>query len=364
MPGTQRFVGVDAWRAGLMLFGILLHALPEGSHRPLFVAIGYVSTHVRMGAFMVVAGFLCGLAASRRERRDWLRARFLMLSMPLLTGLCITVPTLALLRLHFAATAPSIASLSFNWYHLWFLVALLAYLPIAWVLAFGDTHWRVAAWLTGDAAQPATRQARVVLAMTVASLALTTLGIRLIGLLPGSGPTVIGTLPQILGYAPLYAVGILLGRDGALTGVVLGNWRMLAMLAATMVLLDCGAAWAIGSLPGVALPQLSLLARAVLPGVSALLILRSALAVRSVPAPMRRVADASLTIYLVHFPIVKLLEALAGDVLGDEYLTFAFVASVAAILSYGAHVRLVAPSPLLSWLFNGTPRPAARGETV
>lgn len=53
-----------------MLFGILLHALPEGSHAPLFVVIGYVSTHVRMGAFMMIAGFLCGFVASRRHRRQ------------------------------------------------------------------------------------------------------------------------------------------------------------------------------------------------------------------------------------------------------------------------------------------------------
>ncbi len=358
MGSPQRLVGVDAWRAALMLFGILLHALPERSHDPFFAAIGYVSTHVRMGAFMVVAGFLCGFVASRRPRRVWLRARFQMLAMPLLTGLVLTVPTMIALRLHFATTAPSIASLGFNWYHLWFLLALILYLPIAWLLAFGDTHARVTAWLTGNAATDAARQARILLAMLVTALASMTLGIRLAAIVPCDGPTVASTLPQILGYAPLYATGILLGRDEALAVTVLGHWRTMALLAGTMLMLDCGAAWASGAAPGIGFPQLSLLARAVLPGTSALLILRSALTIRRVPLPLSRIADASLTIYIVHFPVVKLLQALAGDVLGNDYLTFAFVVSVAAILSYAFHTRVVVRSPLLLWLFNGAPRPA------
>lgn len=353
----QRLVGVDAWRAGLMLFGILLHALPERSNAPLFMVIGYVSTHVRMGAFMVVAGYLCGFVASRKPRRVWLRTRFQMLAMPLLTGLVLTVPTLIILRVHYATAMPSIVSLWFNWYHLWFLLALILYLPIAWVLAFGDMHARVATWLTGHAATPTGRQACIILAMLVGSLAMMTFGIRLATIVPCDGPTVLSTLPQILGYAPLYAIGILLGRDEALAGVVLGHWRTMAVIVVTMVILDCGGAWASGAAPGIGIPQLSLLARAVLPGTSALLILRSALTIRRVPRALRRIADASLTIYLVHFPLVKLLQALAGDVLRDDYLTFAFVVSVAAILSYAFHTRVVVRSPVLLWLFNGAPRP-------
>ncbi|WP_430636759.1 hypothetical protein [Sphingomonas hankookensis] len=95
-----------------------------------------------------------------------------------------------------------------------------------------------------------------------------------------------------------------------------------------------------------------------LPGTSALLILRSALSIRRVSRPLRRIADASLTIYLVHFPLVKLLQALAGDVLRHDYLTFAFVVSITAILSYAFHTRVVVRSPVLLWLFNGAPRPA------
>lgn len=341
-----------------MLFGILLHALPENAHAAPFLVIGYVSTHVRMGAFMMIAGFLCGFVASRRPRREWLRARFQMLAMPLLTGLALTIPTMIALRMHFATTAPSIATLGFNWYHLWFLLALILYLPIAWLLAFGHTHASVTAWLTGDAATDAARQARVLLAMLVTSLALMTLGVRLSAIMPGNGPTVADTLPQILGYAPLYATGILLGRDALLTSRIVGQWRFVALLAGTMLLLDCGTAWVSGTATGVGFPQLSLVARAVLPGTMALLILRSALTIRRITRPLRRIADASLTIYVVHFPIVKLLQALAGDVLGNDYLTFAFVVSVAAILSYAFHTRVVARSPLLSWLFNGTPRPS------
>ncbi|MDJ0278166.1 acyltransferase family protein [Sphingomonas sp. 2R-10] len=358
MQPPQRFVGVDAWRAGLMLFGILLHALPERSHDPFFAVIGYVSTHVRMGAFMVVAGFLCGFVGARRSRRDWLRARIRTLAMPLATGLVLTVPTLVALRLHYATTALPIASLWFNWYHLWFLLALILYLPIAWLLAFGDTHARVSAWLTGTGAGDTVRQVRVIAAMLVASLGLMTLGIRLAVIVPCDGPTVLGALPQILGYAPLYAIGILLGRDGGLAATVLGHWRTMALLVAATLMLDCGAAWLTGVPSGIGVPQLSLLARAVLPGTSALLILRSALSIRHVPPLLRRIADASLTIYLVHFPLVKLLQALSEDVLRNDYLTFAFVVPVAAILSYAFHTRVVMRSPVLLWLFNGAPRPS------
>ncbi|WP_430636760.1 acyltransferase family protein [Sphingomonas hankookensis] len=255
MVPSQRLAGVDAWRAGLMLFGILLHALPERSHDPLFAVIGYVSTHVRMGAFMVVAGYLCGFVAGRRPRRQWLRARLRVLTMPLLTGLVLTVPTLVALRLHYATTLPSIVGLWLNWYHLWFLLALILYLPIAWVLAFGDTHARVTAWLTGNAPTPSARQARVIVAMLVGSLAMMTLGIRLAAIVPGDGTTVLSTLPQMLGYAPLYAIGILLGRDEALTATVLGHWPTLAMIVAAMLFLDCGTAWASGSAPGVGFPS-------------------------------------------------------------------------------------------------------------
>ena len=91
------------------------------------------------------------------------------------------------------------------------------------------------------------------------------------------------------------------------------------------------------------------------------LILRSALAMRETPPLFRRIADASFTIYMVHFPIILLLDLMIDPLRLDPYLAYALVVGLSGWLSYLVHREFVQRSAFAAMLLNGInpakPRP-------
>ncbi|WP_204320247.1 hypothetical protein, partial [Proteus vulgaris] len=64
---SERIVGLDNWRALLMLAGVFLHATTvQDIDLPLFVLIAKTSSNFRMGTFFAIAGLLSLLAIRKR----------------------------------------------------------------------------------------------------------------------------------------------------------------------------------------------------------------------------------------------------------------------------------------------------------
>jgi glucans biosynthesis protein C len=349
---ASRIAGVDAWRAGLMVGGILFHAVPEGTGEPPLLAVHYVSTHFRMGAFMLISGFLAGMLAGRSDPAHWLASRFLRILVPLLTGAAITLPAMAALRIAASHAAVGAITLWANWYHLWFLVALLAYLPLTRLLAFGPAGEEIARRLLSTRAPGTGTQLRLILVLCGAGFCLFVLGL-FVSALPVPGPTLLNMMPQILGYAPLYAMGILLGRSEPLRRQALGGARVPLALIAAMVAVELAAVVSLGEDWAGFRTIVQALSGVTLPALGSLLILRSALAVRRVPLWVPRLSKAALTVYLVHFPIIKLLQALLHGFRLPPYAEYLAVIGITALAAFGIHAFAVARSPVLLWLFNG-----------
>ncbi|WP_447515068.1 hypothetical protein, partial [Clostridioides difficile] len=58
------------------------------------------------------------------------------------------------------------------------------------------------------------------------------------------------------------------------------------------------------------------------PPAVAVLIVRSAIAMRRTPLPLRRISDAAFTIYMVHFPIILALDLLIDPLRLNPYVSY------------------------------------------
>ena len=336
-----------------MLFGVLYHAMPLGHDRPLFTVVDYLSSHFRMGGFFAISGFLTGVIASRRDRHAWIQKRLARLIPPLVTGILITVPSMALLARGagqgFALTGPTL----FQWFHLWFLLALIVYLPVASWLAFGPACDRFCEIFIRLGRAAGSLQLAVISALSLACFALLTIGAELTAAIPYADATVLKTLPLILCYAPIYALGILFGRNQAFCKECLApRWSLCgAILVLVAVDLILGRLAAFDGSP--ARIVIDGFARAALPLAGSFLILRSAIGMREVPGWVARLSEASMTIYIVHLPLVVALQHFTRELQLDPYSRYAFVVLTAGLLSFAFHNLAVRRSATLRLLFNG-----------
>jgi glucan biosynthesis protein C len=355
--GSARLPGFDVWRAGLMIAGLFFHAIPWGTPGFLFTLVEYLSGHIRMGAFIAISGFLTGTAGQRGTRAFWLRDRFLRLAPPLLTGVALTVATMAFLD---PVPAHGVAGL-FRWYHMWFLVALIAYLPLAAALAFGRTGDLLCREIHRLAARLGSVQRAIVAGLCLSSIILLVLGSAFVATLPSPDKTILSYVPLILCYAPIYAVATLLGRDADLCHACLSNVRLPAALLAILFIAELlGTRLAPAGWGGLTM-LLANVTYAVFPGLGALIVLRSALALRAMPAWLAPSRNGFMTIYIVHLPVTAAMRAIIGGMKVHPYVVWLIVAAGAGMLSWLFHAFVVCRSPTLLWLFNGV-RPPVLGR--
>ncbi|MGW8281000.1 hypothetical protein ACWGK7_16075 [Sphingomonas aurantiaca] len=69
-PPVGYIIGLDTWRAALMLGGVVLHGSIGLPALGLFVAIDMISQTFRMGTFFGIAGILTAIALAKRAPGD------------------------------------------------------------------------------------------------------------------------------------------------------------------------------------------------------------------------------------------------------------------------------------------------------
>lgn len=349
-----RIEGLSTWRAMLMLMGIVFHATCWHEGHPLFQGIVLASSTFRMGCFFLISGLLGGYALRRRAPHAWLRQRIVRIGIPALFAYATITPIIGLLLDAAPPTAFIPRPIPFDWYHLWFLFALVAYAPLTLLLHRLDRTTGMVAGVERLCRILPGAQTWVLLAVALASLVPMVLVSWMLD--QWTSTTYRAPLLQlrlIAGYAPVYGFGFLLARSALLRDTMIG--RVTAPVAILM-LIAAAYIWqfAILPMPVRAWTNATLVIGAAFgPPAAASLILRSALAIRSVPPFVQKLADASFTMYLLHYPIIVAIKIALVSATRDPGIAFMCAIPVAAILSYAAHRRIVLRSPRLGFLLNG-----------
>jgi glucan biosynthesis protein C len=339
-----------------MLAGIFLHAtMVQESNLPLFDLIARISSNFRMGAFFAVAGLLSLYAIRKHGADPWLTRRMFQIGFPMAFGLCVLAPFMSIcLSWHWhGSVVPALPAL--GWWHFWFLVDLLLYAPITWWLYRADK--RIGLFASIDAWVEANRPS---VTLTILGMGLvTTMLVQLIVALAGvAGPyrNAVWTLHQIVSFAPLYLFGLILAGSPALfrrvtarTGPALTVLALVFTLCLASRLLPGGS----DGLFATPMSPLNVITASLCPPAVTVLILRSAVMIRETPPLFRRVADASFTIYMLHFPIILVLDMLLDPLRLDPYAAYALTVGLSGWLSYLAHRLVVRRSPVAALLLNG-----------
>lgn len=351
--------GLDTWRALLMLGGVLLHGTLTLEVRPVFTLIELVSHSFRMGAFFAISGFLAGITLSRRDPRAWLRRRMVQIGLPMLFGLAVVCPVTGwLLRCHAVMRGFALAPV-YDWYHIWFLVGLLLYSVMAVAVDRLDRRHRLIARIFAPCCAGTAPLLPLLLAVGGVSFALMLATSSLVSAV--AAPARLASALQwrlIAGYAPMYLFGFALARTCGLRDATLADWKPAARLLLLVGIGYCAwfgaGVWLLAPMWQAEANELVCLAGAALcPPAAFALIFRGAMAMRRVPWLLARLADASLTIYLLHLPVLVAIHLLLARHGWGPYPAYVVAVVSAVALCLAIHRLVIRRSPWLSLLVNG-----------
>ncbi len=399
---TNRLHALDAVRAFALLAGVVLHAAM--SFLPGFAEAGWPLTdrspstalgvtffviHIfRMTLFFMIAGYFAHLLFHRRGQRGFIRNRALRIVVPLVVGWIVVMPMIVVAFAWSASTTGTVATappqaaplLAFPLTHLWFLyVLVLLYagtLGIRGLMARVDRSGAAAA--LGDRLVRMTVRtsgAPVVLAIPVFAALLTIPEWRRWFGIPTPDQSVIPNLAASAAFITAFGFGWMLERQSDLLRVVQRQWplHLGAAVAATVACLSI-----VGLAPEFhAAPAGSqTIAYAALYAVGSwtwtFAITGIALRFFSAESRTRRyVSDASYWVYIMHLPIVFLLQAaLRGTELHWSLKFTAILAGALSVLfaSYHTLVRRTFIGEVLNGIRHGkddhTPIPSSDDVAV
>jgi peptidoglycan/LPS O-acetylase OafA/YrhL len=393
--GSERLHALDAVRAFALVLGVFFHAsmayLPTKEpmwlimdpQRSATLGLTFYVLHIfRMTTFFVIAGFFARMLFHRRGLGGFARDRGKRIALPLVAGWPMVLP--AIIGATIAGTLiqyggpppftpppqPAPPPLAFPLTHLWFLYVLLVFyvLGLAGRMAIAglDKAGRLRAGLDRTLSfLVRTGLAPLVLAVPLFAGLVSLPEWRMWVGIPTPDNSLLPNAAAMLGFGGAFAFGWLLQRQTALLGAIQRAWPLnLALaLAATAAGL-----WQVGLTPTGALH---------IPGVDRTLYAATyaladwawtfafiGLAMRFLSgfsAARRYLADASYWIYIVHLPLVILLQGVVATQSWPALVKYAIVLGVAFPLMLGSYHLLVR----FTWLgaiLNGKrhPRPERR----
>jgi glucan biosynthesis protein C len=372
----QRFHSLDAVRTWALLAGIVLHATM--SYLPGFGALNwpiidqstsetlgltFFVIHIfRMALFFIVAGFFARLLHQRLGTAGLIWNRLRRIALPLLAAMVLVLPLTigaiiwAAVQVGAKGGPPAIASPPvigppIPLGHLWFLYLLLLFyagtLLLRGVVVIIDRTGggrsaasRVLAGLIGS------RLAPVVLALPVAAVLLSAkwwlvwMGVPVpaVGLVPN--------LPALFVYGAAFLLGWMLHRDQQTLRRMAADWGLYFAVA---VAATVAAWWFAGAALHFGLQPVGEFERTAFAGAYSLALwcwcfacLGAAVRFLDDPSPRTRyLADASYWMYLVHLPIVWLLQAWMLRWPAHWSVKFTLTLAVTAVLLFASYHYLV-----------------------
>lgn len=367
----------DFARAFYLLLGIPFHAAvvysthhvwpvssPEAS--PLLTLIADTIHSFRMPGFFILAGYFAMLVIARKGAWPWLRSRAVRLGAPLIVATATILPFQIVVSTYADLATGLVTPTNFGdqllfrltrfdepWVsHLWFLYALIACCAgLAFLVSIaGARRFRVAISRLGDFAVREKWLSFTVLAVIAALLALSLPHLHALG---GRATAAFAAYGQ---YAIYFAFGVGLFQSAEVKSWYARiGWGGLAigLLLAELTLLRPLTVWSHAVF--------------MICGVVAALLITGFVARKAsdhFDGPnrlVRRVVDASFTIYLFHHPLIFVLALAFIPVDWPPVVEFALIVPAAAGIAYLIHA-LIARSPLALFLFNGVPMPGEGGS--
>jgi glucan biosynthesis protein C len=377
----------DPLRALLMLLGIPYHAsllysetitwdIKANETSTFLTVLGGAIVTFRMPAFFLIAGYFSLMIIEKKGCKVWLKSRLIRLGIPFVTALLLLAPP-QLLLIELARAAKGNISLdaaltnaldaimhpSVHWImHLWFLPALLIY------SAALATLWRLSTtpiFLPVKAAYKklsGTSPSLTLFLVCAAPVAWEMLVYSTATLAQQSGNALLQVYDKAsdpyVRYALFYLVGTLLYADKPLLHRFRQTEALTALVALAAIIVTLYLRWHPFTGRDAALLFAS--------SIAAISVTRCLLdySSRHLDAPnafVRNVTDASLTIYLLHHPLIYAFGTLFLIVNISPFMEFSITVLATAGLAYAAH-QLIKRSRTALFLFNGVSDQRSRAE--
>lgn len=372
----ERLHALDALRGIALLLGIVLHAalsfVPasprfwfiQDTHPSLLLGLLSFAIHVfRMTTFFLMAGFFARMSFHRRGTWGFVRDRLQRIGLPLVTGWPIIFTPMSLIAIwasHFpnggwSRSWPPVLP-NFPLAHLWFIYVLLE-LYVAMLLLRGVFVWldvsgtlrtmldRAFARIMCNPLAPLVLAIPIGIAFCLDQRWINVMGVRT------PDQSLITNAQAWVGFGTAFGVGWLLHRQIDLLRLLERRWLPHLLLALLLILISFVLSGVMLSAPGA--PKLPL-SFATLRLVSAILyapaiwiatfaVIGLALRFMSGFSPTRRyLADASYWLYLIHMPIVMVLQVALSQRDWPGLIKFAIILVVAIppmLASYHLLVR-------------------------
>ena len=362
---SQRFFHLDALRASLMFWGILVHtSTVEGSR--FFTRCAELSGLVRMEAFFIISGFLAYMLLQKYGGTATVKKRLVAIGVPFVAALVLLNPvTNYLIFVYHNHPLPFADYLAgkgteggegpMNWHlHLWFLVALFVYSLLAPLLG------KMVDAVIGRAGSRNTPSPRLIagefkfLAICVV-LSVACLGSRICfeavkPVLPEDAWFVVRSIGNFL---PFYTLGMVLFASAELRVIFSkAHWLQIALSCGLLALAHRHA----GPNPG-RLAEVSILVSQTYLALtlSSLLFWAAGKVVKGESVAVRFLSDSAYSVYLFHFLVIYLFAFLFKALQFDVNLMLALVAASSFGVLILLHAFVIRRVPVLAFLFNGKP---------
>ncbi|QQO33012.1 acyltransferase family protein [Bradyrhizobium diazoefficiens] len=375
-PVSERLHALDALRGGALLLGIVLHAamsfVPvspriwfiQDTHPSLLLGLLTFAIHVfRMTTFFLMAGFFARMSFHHRGVRGFLRDRLQRIGLPLVIGWPILFASMYLIAIwasHFpnggwSRSWPPVLP-NFPLTHLWFIYVLLE-LYVAMLLLRGafvrldkSGIWqavidRAFARIMRNPLAPLVLAIPIGIAFCLDQRWINVMGVRT------PDQSLMTNAQAWIGFGTAFGGGWLLHRQIGLLRLLERRWLAHLLLAVGLILIGFVLSGVMFSAPGA--PKLPVsfaalrLASAILYApaiwIATFAVMGLALRFMSGFSPAwRYLADASYWLYLIHLPIVTVLQVALSQLDWPALVKFAVILVVAIppmLASYHLFVR-------------------------
>lgn len=346
---------LDAARAILMFLGVPYHVAmvyrtgndwefaTSDEHS---VLLSYVAEFIhifRMPLFFMVAGYFAMMMLGRKDPGRWFGGRVFKLGVPLLAAGLVLNPISLMVQ---DDSAMLLAFVGDHWLaHLWFLPTLIymcAVLALMQVTPLQRWFERSVSWLVE-------RPVLGTLAFLAIAGSVSGLGSMLGSRVPDTF-ILSSTMLSALGFLPYLLFGAAMRMNRQL--LVVMSHSSFTAFAVTLVPLAfaMSTSWGGGAMNIARVFAITMVCF----GFARTLLTVCRLLLDHPSKRIRNIADASFTVYLVHFPLLNVFYKLIEPANLPVLLEFALLVGSVAVVSYLVH-RLVARSDTLMFLFNGAP---------
>jgi len=395
----ERLHALDAVRGLALLLGIVFHStmsfldgaqqmwlIGDQSQSIALSVLFYVLHMFRMATFFFIAGFFAHLLFHRRGQRAFVRDRLRRIGLPLLVGWPFLFAAIVGCAIWGAwvmngGTLPQVLPgnpeappLAFPLTHLWFLytllwlygLTLLARIALVRLDASGHVRARLDHIVSGIVRNPF--GILLLAAPTCAALLALPFWMPWLGI-PTPDQSLLPNIAAVTAFGGAFAFGWLIHRQTHLLNVFEARWPLHLTIA---IVATVGCLVHVGPSASIEVARSSSATFAYAAGYALAVWCWSfaliGLALRFLAgysAARRYIADASYWLYLIHLPIVLVLQILVSQLLWPAWVKFPLILAVAFPIMFASYHYLVR-STFIGAVLNGRryPRTPARSDAA